>query len=143
MGIQKTLINMGLLGLFVFGMMSFIIVTQNDSSVNNSLVTNDLINESFEDLQSELGSAKSQATATTDTFGEVPPDTQAGEIKLSSIFAVGRTIKAITIGLWNVFIKLPQAVLGVSPIIANFITALLIIFVVIGLWAIIKGGISA
>ncbi len=54
-----------------------------------------------------------------------------------------RTARTMVTGSWNIFIKLPQVILGVSPIVASAINTILLIFLAIGIWAIWKGAISS
>ena len=141
MDIKTILTNMGLLGLVMFGMIAFIVTTQTDSNINNSLLTNDIINETYVDLESSLSSAK--AKTASDNFGKVTPTQEFGELEIISIIAPTRVAKALITGLWNVFIKLPQTVLGVSPVVASLISSILLIFIIIGMWAIWKGVITS
>ena len=65
-----------------------------------------------------------------------------GDLDVGSIVSATRTARSIVVGLWNIYIKLPQVILGVNPIIASAITTILLILITIGGWAIWKGAIS-
>lgn len=137
MDVKSIFGNMALLGLFIFGIMAFIIINQSNSDVNDKLTNNTLINSTYNDLESSL--ASSDAKTASDNFGEVPPTQQYGELEVTSIVSPTKTAKTIIIGLWNIFIVLPQAILGVSPVVASLISSMILIFLIIGIWAIWKG----
>lgn len=141
MDIKKLLVNMGLLGLLVFSTIAFIVITQEDSNIENKITDNDLINETYEDLGESFSSSESETIS--DNFGKTPPTQQFGELEVTSILAPTRLAKSIIVGFWNIFIKLPQAVLGVSSGVASLINSILLIFIIIGMWAIWKGVISS
>ena len=61
---------------------------------------------------------------------------------VGSTVSATRTARTIIVGLWNIYVKLPMIILGVSPIVAGVINSILLIFIVIGIWAIWKGAIS-
>jgi len=140
MDIKKILSTMAIFGLFIFGIFSFIITTQNDNSVENPITDNSIINKTYGDLQDSLGSSDAQTAS--ENFGNIPPTQQYGEVEITSIFSPTTTAKTIILGLWNIFIVLPQSILGVSPVVASLISSILLIFIIIGIWAIWKGVVS-
>jgi len=140
MDIKKLLSTMAILGLFVFSMMSFIIITQTDSSVANKITDNELINETYGDLEVSLSSTSAQTSL--NTFGENPPtDRPLGEISPTSVWGPLTTGKTIILGLWAIFVELPMQILGVSQTVITIIYSLLFIFLIIAIWAVIKGAI--
>jgi len=142
MNAKQIIINMAMLGLFVFAIMSFIVITQTDSSVTNKITTNPIINESYGDLESKLIESETRSKVVSDNFGNVTPTQIFGELDILSIIGTTRTVKTLTTGFWNILIKLPLSILGVSPVVAGLITAILLISLIIGIWAIWKGAVS-
>ncbi len=141
--IKSILVRTIILGLLVFSIMSFIIVTQNDNAVvsDERITNNTLINESFGDLETSLNT-QTQAENSLDALEEVPPQEYVGDLNVASTVSATRTARAIVTGLWNVYVKLPMVILGVSPTVSSAITTILLIFIAIGIWAIWKGAIS-
>ncbi len=141
--IKYILINMITLGILIFAIMSFIIIIQNDNSLDseNRITNNTLINESYGDLEASLNQQDNSQSA-LDALEDVPPQDYVGDLDVASTVSATRTAKAIVIGLWNVLIKLPMVILGVSPIVTGAITSILLILIAIGIWAIWKGAIS-
>ncbi len=143
MDIKRLFINMGILGLFVFGMMAFIITTQTSNSVNIPITNNTLINETYGDLSSSLSGSQTKSETVLGNFGNVTPTQQFGELEVKSIIPTTKIVKTITLGLWNILIKLPMVFLGVSPIVASLISSIIIMLLIIGVWAVWKGVISS
>jgi hypothetical protein len=142
MELKKTFGNMALLGLFIFGIFFFIISVQTDNNVAIKITDNTIINRTYGDLSSELGSTQGKTQGSMDTFGTTTPTQEFGEIEITSIVSPTRTIKTLIWGVWSSITVLPQSILGVSPIIASVISSILIIGVILGIWAIWKGVVS-
>lgn len=143
MDLKKMLTNMGILGLFIFGMMAFIIITQINNEVSIPITNNTLINETYGSLSGNLTDAETQAQTGAENFGNVTVTRPLGELEVTSVISPTKVAKTIIVGLWNIFIKLPMVILGVSPAVASLISSLIVIFIVIGIWAIWKGVISS
>lgn len=141
--IKYILTNMVILGILIFGIMSFIIIIQSDSNVDseNRILNNTLINESYGDLQISLNQQEDSQRA-LDSLEDVPPTEYVGDLDVGSTVSATRTARSIVTGLWNIYIKLPMVILGVDPLVASAISSILLIFIAIGIWAIWKGAIS-
>lgn len=140
MDIKQILKNMGILGIFVFSIMAFMVITQTNNDVSIPITNNTLINATYSDLEGNLTSAETRATRASGNFGNTTPTArQFGELEVTSIVSPTRIAKTIIIGFWNIFIKLPQSILGVSQAVASLISSLLLISLIIGIWAIWKG----
>ncbi len=141
--IKSILIKTVVLGILVFAIMSFIIIIQNDSelSLENRITNNSLINESYGNLETSLSQQK-RAQSALDSLEEVPPTEYVGDLEIGSTVSATRTSKSMITGLWNIYIKLPQVILGVSPVVAAAVNSILLILIAIGIWAIWKGAIS-
>ena len=141
--IKSILVRSIILGLLVFSLMSYIIVTQNNNNVDadGKITNNTLINESFGDLESSLNQQDSSENA-LNALEDVPPQEYVGDLNVASTVSATRTARNVIIGIWNIYIKLPMVILGVSPTVAGAITSILLIFIAIGIWAIWKGAIS-
>lgn len=142
MELKKIMINMALLGLFVFALFAFIITTQSDNNVAVPITNNSLINTTYGDLENEITSSQREVQSSMNTFGNTTPAQQFGELEVNSIISPTRTARAMTLGFFNIIIRLPMIILGVSPIVSYIISALLGILIIIGIWAIWKGAIS-
>ena len=143
MEFKKIFINFALLGLIVFGMMSFIIIFQSDNNSTERITNNQIINRTYTDLYANLSSSQSTASQQSDIFGDVTPTESYGEVQIDSVVSPTKAFKSIVLGIYNILIKLPSQILGVSPVVSAIISAILIMFLIIGIWAIWKGAISS
>lgn len=144
MDLKQMYINIGLLGILVLGLLTFVVTTQTGNSVEIPITNNSRINEAYTDLNETLFQTQSQAQQASNVFGNTTPtQRQLGELEVNSIVATTRLGKAIVISLVNIFIKLPQVILGVSPVVAALISSIVMILLIIGVWAIWKGAISS
>jgi len=139
MDLKKLLMNIGILGLFVFSIITFIVITQGNNSVSNPITNNSIISTTYSDLNTTLGSSQRQAQTASDNFGNITPTQQYGELEVTSIVSPTRIAQTMILGLWNIYIKLPILILGVSPAVAELISTILVLFLIIGIWAVWKG----
>ena len=141
--LKSILQNTVVLGILVFAIMNFIIIiqTNNDMEQENMITNNSLINQSYGNLSLNLDN-KDSAENSLNSLEDVPPTEAIGDLDIASTVSATRTARTIIIGLWNIYIKLPQLILGVSPIVASAINSILLIMIAIGVWAIWKGAIS-
>ena len=141
--IKSILTNVMVSGVLIFAIISFILVLQVNNGVDpdDRITNNTLINESFGELVTNLDQ-QSAAQSSSDALEEVPPQVYVGDLNIASTVSATRTAKSAITGVWNIIIKLPMVVLGVDPVVASAISAILLILIAIGIWAIWKGAIS-
>jgi len=141
--IKSILLNTIILGVLVFSIMNFIIIFQINSNLSseNRITNNSLISDSYSNLTTTLN-RQDDAENSLNSLEDVPPTESVGDLDVGSTVSATRTARSIVVGLWNIYIKLPLVILGVSPIVSGAITTLLLIFIAIGIWAIWKGVIS-
>lgn len=139
MEFKKIFINFALLGLLVFGMLSFIITFQNDNNASEKIIDNPIINKTYGDLYGNLSNAQSTASQQNKIFGDVKPTESYGEVQIDSVVSPTKAFKSIILGVYNILIKLPSQFLGVSPIVQAVISSIVIMLLIIGIWLIWKG----
>ncbi len=140
---KSILVNMIFLGILIFAIMSFIVIIQKDNSVDpvDRITNNSLINDSIGDLETSLNKQDDAQRALNESEKDIPQE-YAGDLDVSSIISSTLLARTMTITIWNIIIKLPQVILGVSSIVASAITVVLIILIIIGFWAWKKGAVS-
>ncbi len=144
MDLKQIYITIGLLGVLLLGILTFIVTTQTENNVAVPITNNSRINEAYSDLNETLYETQLESQEASNVFGNTTPtQRQLGELEVNSIVATTRIAKSIVTGLWNIFIKLPQVILGVSPVVAALISSIITILLIIGVWAIWKGAISS
>ena len=117
--IKYILKNMVVLGILVYAIMSWIIIIQSDSNIDqeNMITNNSLINDSYGELRQSLNNQNSTENS-LNSLEDVPPTEYVGDLDVGSVVSATRTARTMVTGLWNIYIKLPQVILGVSPIVA-------------------------
>ncbi len=143
MDVKRLFTNILILGLFIFGMMAFIVITQTNNSVKFPMADHPLFNSTYGNLSKELSGSQQESQTSLSNFGNVTPTQQFGELEVKSIIPQTRIMRSMIIGTWSVLIKLPQVALGVSPIVASIISSIVIMLLIIGIWAIWKGVVSS
>lgn len=141
--LKRITINMVTLGILIFSIMSFIIIIQSDSNLDEEdrMTNNTFINDSYGNLEANL-SRQTRTENSLDSLGKSPPQNPVGELDVGGMVSSTTTARAIITGVWNIYVKLPMAILGVDPIVSSAITTILLILIAVGIWAIWKGAIS-
>ena len=83
-----------IVGLFVFGIMFFIISVQADNGVSTPITNDSRINTVYGNLSSQLSIAKSNEQKVFNTFGNTTPTQSYGELEVGSIFPQTNTVKS-------------------------------------------------
>ena len=142
LGFKKIFGNIVISALVVFAIMSFVIITQTDNNATEKITDNELINSSYGYLSGNLTNLQPTGQASLKNFGTTTPsERQLGELDVTAVIAPTKLFRAMSIGTYNILIKLPMLILGVSPIVASVISSILILLLIIGIWAIWKGAI--
>jgi hypothetical protein len=142
MEFKKLFVNFSLLGLIIFGMLSFIIIFQGDNNAPERIINNQIINNTYNQLYGNLSNTQNIAQQQGNIFGQVTPTESYGEVQIDSVVSPTKAFKSIILGIYNILIKLPSQILGVSTVVGAIISAILIMLLIIGIWAIWKGAIS-
>ena len=139
MDFKKIVGSMVLFSLLIFCVLSFVINTQDINNSPEKIIENSLINKTFDTLGGNLSSSQGEAQTSSDIFGEITPEQEIGFLDVTSVISPTRIFKTITVGLFNSLILLPAQILGINPIVFSSISSILLLFIIIGVWAIWKG----
>jgi hypothetical protein len=139
MDFKGVIINLVIVGVIVLSIMSFFIITQVDNNSANLITNNSLINGTYNGLTSNLGNAQTQADTASQTFGNITPTEQFGVVDVTSVVSPTSLFKTMGLGVYNILIQLPMKILGVPPVVAAVIDAILILLLILGIWGIWKG----
>jgi len=129
-----------MIALLVFGLLSFGIQFQSENNVEDPFVENQLINETYGTLQTDLNSYGSESQLQKSLFESDEPLAGFGSILLFSILSAGKVFNGMVVGTFNTLIKLPIVILGVDPVIVSVLGTLLIFSIIMGLWILYKLG---
>jgi hypothetical protein len=142
MDFKKTFISFALLGLVIFGIMSFAILFQKDNDSPERLTDNEIINNTYNSLYGNYTGMENTAKEQDTVFGNVTPTQSYGEVEITSVVAPTKAFKSMILGTYNILIKLPSEILGISPVVTAILSAILIMLIIVGIWAIYKGAIN-
>ena len=129
-----------MIGLVVLSLFAFSTSFQEENEVENKIMDNTLMNNTYYQLRVDLGGLRDQSQAQKTLFESENPTSGFGTILLFSIVSTGKVFNGMIIGLFNTLIKLPVAILGLDPIIVSVLSTLLILTIIIGLWIVYKLG---
>ena len=132
--------NWMFVGLVVVALLSFGVLYQEDNSADDKFIEDDLMNETYTTLRTDLGELRDQSQAQKTLFESENPTSGFGTILLFSIVSTGKVFNSMIIGVFNTLIKLPTVVLGLDPIILSVIGTMLILTIIMGLWIVYKLG---
>ena len=137
---RETFITFALIGIFVLASISFIVKTQTDNEVTNTILENDVINSTYVDLETNLNSSRGVVQKQKDSFESENPERGFGSLIIFSIVGVGKTFAGMTLGVYNIFIVLPSEVLGIPRIVVGVFTAILVVSLILLVWRVYRSG---
>ncbi len=137
---REVFITFALIGVFVFAGISFIVVTQRDNGVENTILENDVINRTYSNLETDLSGFSSNASAQKGKFEEENPERGFGSLIIFAIVGIGRKFTGMIIGIYNIIIVLPASLLGIPSIVISVMTAILLVSLVLLAWRVYRVG---
>lgn len=136
----KLVMNFLWIGLIVFGLFAFIIIVQEDNTTTDKFTNNNLINNTYSNLRTDLLDFQEQSQAQKLLFEREQPTLGFGTLLFYSIISSGKVFNNMVGTVFNSIIKLPVVVLGIDPVIVSVISTMLILTIIIGLWIVYKIG---
>ena len=137
---EKLFVNYALLGLLILSLLAFGFTLQTDNNASETIKDNTLLNESFGQLQTNLGGMRSKSQTQRELFEEEKPTAGFVSLILFSVVSSGKVFTGMIMGTFNVLIKLPMIVFGIDPIIASVLSTILLVGIILGLWVLYKLG---
>ena len=137
---RNTFITFALIGIFAFASMSFIVTTQLDNNVNNTILENEVINKTFTDFETDLSDFSSKTQTQKESFESEIPERGFGSLIVFAIVGVGQRFTGMITGVYNIFIVLPASILGISPVVISVITAILVVSLILLIWRVYRSG---
>jgi hypothetical protein len=140
MDLRKAVISVVVSGLFVLSILSWVILTQTQNNTEYLITNNTVINSTYSNLYGNISAAQTQAdTAFVPYAGNTTPTTSYGIADINLIVSPTRIFTALTLGTFNVIVVLPSKFLGVPPIVIGIAEAILLLIIILGGWALIRG----
>ncbi|KKL91642.1 hypothetical protein LCGC14_1892650 [marine sediment metagenome] len=137
---RDTFITFALIGIFIFASISFIVTTQKDNNVDETILENDVINRTYINLEANLSSFRGGAQEQKESFELDVPEPGFGSLIIFAIVGVGQIFSGMILGIYNVFIVLPASILGISPVVIQVLTTIIIISLILLIWRVYRVG---
>lgn len=136
---KQLFISMMLVAVVALSIFSFVITSQQANNSAQLITNNTIVNDSYGDLLANLGSAQTTGNLAEDSFGSIAPTESFGIVDVTSVVSPTKLFKSLLIGTYNTLISLPIKILGVPPVIAGVISAVIFLLMILGIWAIWRG----
>ena len=133
------LINTVLIALFFVALISIGINLAENNGVNNLLLQNSKINETFTDVN---GSIKTFSGTTTSKYNSLTADTPEAVNEIT-LFTIPRIIISLPFFLFDTMTSLMNLImvtLGISPVVFYAISSIIVIIIITLIWSFIRIG---
>ena len=135
-------VSFALLALLVFAMFSFVITFQNNNDAIDPIISNSVINKTFDNLDSDISGLGSDMSVEEQNQNKDSITESSGSLVMFSISNAGKTVKGIVFGLFNVLIILPASFLGIPSQVIIIITSIVAITLIILFWRLLRSEIG-
>ncbi len=132
--------SFAIIGILIFGTLSFIVISQQDNNSNSTILDNDVINKTFTKLETNLSGFRDTTQTQRGNFESEIPERGFGSLLIFSIVAVGQKVGALVVGVYNVIIVLPASILGVSDVVIGVMSSILLLTLVLLSWRVYRAG---
>lgn len=139
-GFLDLFIKFMFIGMVVLSLFSFIVLFQAENAVSDPFANNEVINSTFNDLTTRIGSLEGQTQEQKDLFEKEPPLVGFGSLILKTIVSSGNVFNSMIVGVFNILFILPVVFLGLDKLVVSVIMTVLGIVIIFGLWAVYKLG---
>ncbi len=137
---REVFVTFALIGIFVLAGISFIVQTQLDNDVENTILENEVINKTYTNLETDLSDFGSETQTQKESFESEIPERGFGSLIIFAIIGVGQKFTGMITGIYNIFIVLPASILGISPVVIGVFTAMLIVSLILLAWRVYRAG---
>lgn len=133
-------VSFAMAGLFVMALVSFIVITQTNNDMDETILSNPILNKTYVDLGDELDTYKEDGEEQSLLQDEDDPLTEGGNLLFTSITGSGKVIKGMISGVYNSVVTIPAGILGVPKTVVGVLTGVLAILILLGAWRLYKAG---
>ena len=129
-----------LIGLLVFATISFIATSQSENQVEDTILENQVINNTFNRLGTNLSAFGSGTQTQRATFESEIPERGFGSLIIFSIVSFAQKSTGLVVAIYNVMIILPASVLGISPIVFSVLNSIFLLALILLAWRVYRVG---
>lgn len=139
-GFKGLIITTLLIGLCVFGMLSWAITFQIDNNADQTLLDNPSINDSYSNLYTHLNDAQGTSESQREGFEQEVPTLGTDSFLFSSIIGAVKTFTSTISNIFSVTFVFIGSALGISPVVIGVFVAIIIITAILLAWRVAKVG---
>jgi len=136
---RNFIISLLLLGLFVLAIGNFIVTTQLNNGVNDTILNDPNFNATFTSIQSDLGNVEDQGQAQREGLEGENPTTGSNNLIFDSISGIKR-FTATTVSISDLTFGLIASTIGVSGLVLSVFLGMILIVGGILFWRVIRSG---
>jgi len=134
------IISVVLVALFAFALISFGVQLADDNSTNVSILNNNAINRSYENLEYNLSSVRDNAESQQESFFKDIPIIGEASLILGSLAGIVRVFFNSLTSFYTLFVTLISETLGIPSLILDGIVAIILISMVLLAWRVYRAG---
>lgn len=134
-----TFITFAMIGLMVFAIFSFIVLTQNNAGTSNPIIQHPLINKTYIQLEGNLTGFENSSQSQKTLFEQEDPKLGFGTLLFFSIVSSGKVFNAMIGSVATTLFRLP-AYIGIPKSVISVFVTILIITIILTLWILYKLG---
>ena len=137
---RETFITFALIGIFIFAGISFIVTTQRDNNVDETILEDEIINRTYSKLETNLSDFESATQTQKESFEEEIPERGFGSLIIFSIISVGQKFTGLIAVVYNIMIILPASILGIPKVVISVLSSILIVSLILLVWRVYRVG---
>ncbi len=140
MKFNEMFVTFSLLGLIIFGTLTFMVSLQTQNGLTENILDDSVINKTYTNLSSKLIQSSDTANTTKTAFEKDIPEPSTFALVIFATIGVVQTITGMVLGVYNILIVLPATKLGIPQVVINVIGSLVIVSLVLGAWRLYRAG---
>ncbi len=129
-----------LIGVLVLATINFGANLQLNNGVNDTILNNSIINQTFTRLEGNLSGFRDTAQDQKSSFESEIPERGFGSLIIFSIVRVAQNFGSMIVGIHNILIVLPAQILGISTTVLAALEAIFLVTIVILSWRVYRVG---
>ena len=136
---RSFIVGLILLGLFVLSIGNFIVTTQLNNGVNDTILNDPSFNATFTSIETDLGKVQDQGQAQRQGLEEENPTKGSDNLIFDSIGGIKRFTGTV-VSISDLTFGLIASTIGVSPLVLSVFLGMILIIGGILFWRVIRSG---
>lgn len=138
--LRSVFILMALVGVLILATINFTSLLPTENNQTSTILENDIINSTFNNLQTNLSAFRSTTQGQTEAYQQDIPERGFGSLIIFTIVGVGNTFMGLITGIYNIMIVLPSQILGVPKVVMDILGSIFLITIIFLSWRLYRVG---